>query len=72
MFLYSHLHGWDANMRVYNWKKHNKVKENEIILIHQAMKMQNEIRAPKSGILKRLGVAEDENILANHILFEIE
>ncbi len=50
----------------------DKVRENDIILIHAAMKMENEIRAPKSGILKRLGVEENENILANHILFEIE
>jgi biotin carboxyl carrier protein len=36
------------------------------------MKMENEIRAPKSGRIKFIGVSEGENILANHLLFEIE
>lgn len=49
-----------------------QVKEGDIILIHEAMKMENEIRAPKSGILKSLGVKEGDSILANHLLFEIE
>jgi len=53
-------------------KQGASVKEGDIVLIHEAMKMENEIRAPKSGILKSLGVSEGENILSNHILFEIE
>jgi biotin carboxyl carrier protein len=50
----------------------DRVKEGDIILIHEAMKMENEIRAPRSGIIKTIGVSEGENILANHLLFEIE
>jgi len=50
----------------------DEVKENEIVLIHEAMKMENEIRAPISGKLKNLGVKEGDNVLANRILFEIE
>jgi biotin carboxyl carrier protein len=50
----------------------DKVEEDDIILIHEAMKMENEIRAPRAGVLKALGVKEGENILANHQLFEIE
>ncbi|MFH0879998.1 MAG: acetyl-CoA carboxylase biotin carboxyl carrier protein subunit [Lentisphaerota bacterium] len=42
------------------------------MLIHEAMKMENEIRAPKSGMIKTMGVQEGDNILANHRLFEIE
>jgi len=49
-----------------------KVKEKDILLIHEAMKMENEIRASRSGIVKRIGVKEGDNVLANHILFEIE
>jgi biotin carboxyl carrier protein len=49
-----------------------RVEENDIVLIHEAMKMENEIRAPKSGMIKVLGVQEGDNILANHLLFEIE
>jgi hypothetical protein len=47
-------------------------EENDIVLIHEAMKMENEIRAPKSGVIKSLGVQEGDIILANHLLFEIE
>jgi biotin carboxyl carrier protein len=50
----------------------DKVEENDIVLIHEAMKMENEIRAPKSGVIKTMGVEEGDNILANHLLFEIE
>lgn len=50
----------------------DRVEENDIVLIHEAMKMENEIRAPKSGVIKNLGVQEGDNILANHQLFEIE
>ena len=50
----------------------DKVEEGDIVLIHEAMKMENEIRAPISGKLCKLGVKEGENILAKHLLFEIE
>jgi len=54
------------------FQQQDRVEENDIVLIHEAMKMENEIRAPKSGIIKSLGVQEGDNILANHMLFEIE
>lgn len=54
------------------YRVNDKVKEGDIVLIHEAMKMENEIRAPKAGIIKTIGVKEGENILANHLLFEIE
>lgn len=54
------------------YRVNDKVKEGDILLIHEAMKMENEIRAPKSGLIKFIGVKEGENILANHALFEIE
>lgn len=50
----------------------DRVNEGDIILIHEAMKMENEIKATRSGIIKSMGVKEGENILANHLLFEIE
>ncbi len=48
------------------------VKENDIILIHEAMKMENEIRSPISGVIKSIGVKEGENILAGHNLLVVE
>lgn len=50
----------------------DRVKANEIILIHEAMKMENEIVAPRDGVIKKLGVKEGDTVLANHLLFEIE
>jgi acetyl/propionyl-CoA carboxylase alpha subunit len=50
----------------------DRVEEGEIVLLHEAMKMENEIRAPRSGTIKSFGVQEGDNILANHQLFEIE
>lgn len=50
----------------------DRVEENDIVLIHEAMKMENEIRAPRTGTIKTMGVQEGDNILANHLLFEIE
>ncbi len=50
----------------------DKVKEGDLVLIHEAMKMENEMRAPISGNIKSIGVKEGENILSNHLLFEIE
>ena len=54
------------------YRLNDKVNEGDIVLLHEAMKMENEIRAPKSGRIKTLGVKEGDNILANHLLFEIE
>jgi len=54
------------------FKTGETVHENEIVLIHEAMKMENEIRAPRSGTIKTIGVEEGQSILANHLLFEIE
>jgi biotin carboxyl carrier protein len=48
------------------------VKEGNLVLVHEAMKMENEMRAPISGTIKSIGVKEGENILANQLLFEIE
>ncbi|MGE5341746.1 MAG: acetyl-CoA carboxylase biotin carboxyl carrier protein subunit [Candidatus Omnitrophota bacterium] len=54
------------------YRVNDRVEEGDIILIHEAMKMENEIRAPKSGIIRTIGVKEGDNILANHLLLEIE
>ncbi len=53
-------------------KEGEKVKEGDLVLIHEAMKMENEMRAPISGTIKSIGVKEGENILSSHLLFEIE
>ena len=54
------------------FNENDRVNAGDVVLIHAAMKMENEIRCPKSGIIKSMGVKEGESILANHLLFEVE
>ncbi len=61
-----------GNIKKIYYRVNDQVAEGDIVLIHEAMKMENEIRAPKAGSIKAIGVAEGENILANRLLFEIE
>jgi pyruvate carboxylase subunit B len=61
-----------GNIKKVFFREGEAVDEGDLILIHEAMKMENEMRAPKRGTIKRLGVEEGDNILANHLLFEIE
>jgi biotin carboxyl carrier protein len=42
------------------------------ILVIEAMKMQNEVRSPKNGHLKKLLVAEGANVVAGEVLAIIE
>ena len=55
-----------------NIQNGSRVHEGDIVLIHEAMKMENEIRAPRSGVIRQLGVSEGDNVLANHLLFTVE
>ncbi|MGD2087105.1 MAG: acetyl-CoA carboxylase biotin carboxyl carrier protein subunit [Candidatus Aminicenantes bacterium] len=60
-----------GNIKKIFFSLNDRVKEGDIVLIHEAMKMENEIRAPISGTIKTIGVKEGDNILAHHLLFEI-
>jgi len=44
------------------------VKKGEVLMILEAMKMQNEIIAPVSGTLKSVNVAADQSVKTNQIL----
>lgn len=48
------------------------VKEGDSLLIMEAMKMQNELKAPKSGIVKQVYVKEGEPVLQQQILIVLE
>lgn len=49
-----------------------KVEEGQMVLILEAMKMENEIIAPKSGILKKIAAKEGTLVMKGDLLFEIE
>lgn len=49
-----------------------EVTAGEGLVVIEAMKMQNELKAPRSGIIKKCGVGEGENVEGGQLLFEIE
>ena len=49
-----------------------EVQANQGILVIEAMKMQNEIKSPKTGIVKRIGVKEAAAVNAGDILAVVE
>ena len=50
----------------------DKVLANQGVLVVEAMKMQNEIRSPKAGILKRLRAAPGMTVNAGEVLAVVE
>lgn len=49
-----------------------EVAAGQSLLVIEAMKMQNELKSPKSGIVSKLYVSEGETVPANHRLVVIE
>ncbi|OGD10961.1 MAG: hypothetical protein A2Y86_03030 [Candidatus Aminicenantes bacterium RBG_13_62_12] len=50
----------------------DEVREGQPVLVLEAMKMQNEIKAPRSGILRRLSVRAGATVEAGAMLFAVE
>jgi acetyl/propionyl-CoA carboxylase alpha subunit len=48
-----------------------KVKENDLLLILEAMKMENEIRAPKDGIVKDIFIKPNQTVYTKDKLISI-
>lgn len=48
------------------------VQINQGILVMEAMKMQNEIKAPKNGIVRKIGVKEGEAVNSGDLLVIVE
>ncbi len=52
-------------------KKGKKVKEGDILLILEAMKMRNVVMAPHDGYIKVLAVKVGDNVSKNQVMIEL-
>ena len=52
--------------------KGQEVKENESLLILEAMKMENVIVSPREGIIKSITVGKGDAVVKNQLLLEFE
>lgn len=52
-------------------KKGKKVKEGDILLILEAMKMRNVVLAPHDAIVKKLAVKVGDNVSKNQLMIEL-
>jgi biotin carboxyl carrier protein len=50
----------------------DKVESGQVVLVLEAMKMENEVVAPGAGVLKSLHVQVGENVAPGQKLFDIE
>ena len=53
-------------------KEGQKVRTGDELMILEAMKMQNEIKSPKKGVLKKIAVAEGATVNAGDVLAIVE
>ena len=54
------------------FKEGEKVKEGQAVLVLEAMKMQNEIKSPQSGIIKKIDLVVGDSVEAGSLLFSVE
>ena len=50
----------------------DEVKKGETIIIMEAMKMENNVQAPRSGVIAKINVAPGDSVLQNEVLIEIK
>lgn len=54
-----------------NVKEGDEVKKGQVIMIMEAMKMENNVLAEKEGTISKLHVSEGDSVLQGDVLFEI-
>lgn len=52
-------------------KNGDRVEKNQVVLILEAMKMENEIVAPEAGVIANILVSEGDKVAANQLLVEM-
>lgn len=67
--LYSFIPGTIVDIYV---KPKDKLKEGDVILLLEAMKMQNQVRMPFDGEIVKIYVKKDEIIPKRHLMLEIK
>ncbi len=67
--LYSFIPGTIVDVYV---KPKDKLKEGDVILLLEAMKMQNQVRMPFDGEIVKIHVKKDEVIPKKHLMLEIK
>ena len=65
----SHLPGTILELKV---EQGQEVEAGQLLLIHEAMKMQNRVVSPISGIITELGVKAGDKIGKNHLMVKVE
>jgi pyruvate carboxylase subunit B len=50
----------------------DEVKDGDVILVLEAMKMENELRAPISGVVSAIHVHQGQAVEMNAVLAEVE
>jgi biotin carboxyl carrier protein len=67
--IHSHLPGTLKKLTV---KKGDKVEKGDLLLIFEAMKMMNTVKAPQKGIIKEIHVALGDKFPKNTLLLEFK
>ena len=53
-------------------KEGDKVKDGQAVLVLEAMKMQNEIKSPQSGVITKINHTAGDSVEAGALLFSVE
>ena len=53
-------------------KKGDKIKEGQIVMMFEAMKMINTVKAPTSGVVKEIFVKVGDKVSKNFLMYELE